>query len=250
MTVETKMDDQIIDQKSKEIKNVQLTPEEKAVPGESYIKLAGLGNRVWDMKINQKMKPALIAQELVSEGHKKVTARHVSRYIRTRRDYAKDGIRSTMTEHLNRNLPKDLQALELLEGVTLNWALETKKKFITKVFREKQEVFLDEFEDNIRPKLMLSKFGSKEAMDCAKACLKLAADIVMDELDHRKFRLQAGKRTLEVVQTKLKFASDLAGSGSGNIYIGNAEEVNVDQTTEENKSMDITFEMESDGSYS
>lgn len=190
--------------------------------GRNKIEAWGLGKQIYDM-LTDGFSAKKIHEKLQEKGYA-LSYPSVARWIKGSNSEIQESIRATFSDHIQKNLPTDLKALEELESISLEWSKENKKTFSQKVITQRIEALTKIFEDDFRKQFIKTKPGTKETRSLIQTLLRFSIDLVNDEISHRKFRLTAGKQALSVIGTKLTFSGILEGAGSGNIIIKGYEE--------------------------
>lgn len=178
-----------------------------------YIDLHGLGPRILEMLLDGQ-KPTEIARILKAEGHK-MSQPTISRWIKKKNatnDLAADKI---MEEHVARELPKDLDALEEFQALARDWALEDPDASAEKIAnQERVQGAMPEWRE-----LILGAPNDKDQSRAMRAILDQVLRWVFEHYDARLKRIKYMKASMLAIGYKLQHASVIDSTERGQIII-------------------------------
>ena len=180
-----------------------------------------LGPRILEMLTQEGFNSVQIAARLTKDGFK-LSQPTVSRWIKENREQQQNHAKDLIRKHVDREIPKDLNALEDMELHTLAWASEepeTKAERISTWERVLER--LDMWADEITQAALRDMKGKKEVV---KAFVGQCLTWLMEEHGNQEKRLAAMRMATNIIEVKLRHAGIIEGLTSGHIYIGEAED--------------------------
>jgi hypothetical protein len=194
----------------------------------------GLGDRVWGLASGEltpdgkPMGPTAISELLEEEGHE-LSPKNLSAWIRKQKEKVKEDVRELLNDHLRKNLPADLDALELVEAVSLENA-KRQVNFIShdvsvneKVTRYFLETWIIQILDAATDQRKLKGITTQ--------IIRQVGDWITERIDWMKVQRDERKVALTAIDMKLRYAAQLHGAGSGNVLIYGAGEGPADPAT-------------------
>ncbi|MBU2548877.1 MAG: hypothetical protein KKB20_10725 [Proteobacteria bacterium] len=179
-----------------------------------------LGQRILDMVCREQRTTHEVANILKAEGYS-ISQPTVARWLKERREESAGKAQTIFQEHIERELPKDLEALEGMEALLLAWARETPDKRAERItVWEKVYAALEGILGDLEG---LRFKDGKEKLLWAQGFVAQALKWLMEDYSDQKSRRAAMKLTAEIITIKLRFAGIIEGSESGNIIIRPAE---------------------------
>jgi len=179
-----------------------------------------LGPRILEMLTQEGFNSVQIAARLTKDGFK-LSQPTVSRWIKEEREQQQNHAKDLIRKHVDREIPKDLNALEAMELHTLAWANEepeTKAERITTWERVLQT--LDTWADEITQATLKDMKGRKTVV---KGFVAQCLTWLMEEHGNQDKRLAAMRMASTIIEVKLRHAGIIEGLTSGNIYIQEAQ---------------------------
>lgn len=198
----------------------------------------GLADRVWGLasgELTQDGKPmklVAISELLEKEGYD-ISAKNLSSWIRKQKDKVKEDMRDLLSEHLREKLPGDLDALELIEEVSLDNA----KKQVTFISHDVSvnEKVCQHFIDTWALRLSDALSDERAMRGIASEIVRQVGDWITEKIDWMKTQRDERKLALTAIDMKLRYAAQLHGAGSGNILIYGAGEGPADPSPQSDK---------------
>ena len=171
---------------------------------------------VWKMAVEEGVSQKKISEILKGEGFDVSQNAVWSWLLKKRTAHAKD-VQEVLQDHLDRVLPTDLNALEIMEAKLLDWAEKTtdfKSHELAKI-----DKFIDFFREKWVDRLLDASSTEKDLRALGKEILQQCFKWILEEINWTKERRMSMNSAMSVVDLKLKYATLLHGSGSGNIVI-------------------------------
>lgn len=158
-----------------------------------------------------------IADALKAQGHS-VSQPTVSRYLRTLEEQRRDETIKLVSDHVQKNVPADLTALETMEAQCLDWAGEKQDAFAHRLAAKHIQEAAQEWSDAI---LQLTDADPKARAEALEVIAGQCLLWIADDLKLQSARIAAMKQAAAIIQLKLHFA--LGDKSEGNIYFLDAE---------------------------
>ncbi|MBU2549033.1 MAG: hypothetical protein KKB20_11505 [Proteobacteria bacterium] len=144
----------------------------------------------------------------------------VARWLKERREEVANKTVAIFQEHVEKELPKDLEALEAMEVQLLAWAGEAPDSRAARVAAwERVNESIDEI---IREFDGLKIKDDKGRAEWAKAFVARVAKWLLEDGADQKTRRASMKLATEIIATKLRFSGIIEGAEAGAIYINKA----------------------------
>ncbi len=181
----------------------------------SKIDQFSLDRRVLDL-IKQGKKSPEIAAILTAEGVE-ISQPTVSRWLKKQRDSNQGKIQDIIQDHVEKTVPADLDALELMEQQCLDWAQEGVAKKAERIgtwLRVKEA--LPEWRKQILDSPGLEE---KEQNLLCRSLVAQCLSWAITDAQSQKQRLAAMKMAESIISTKLRFAGVIEDTETGRIYI-------------------------------
>jgi len=156
-----------------------------------------------------------IAVQLTLEGFA-MSQPTVSRWLKVQREKNADNATRVFADHVDKELPKDLEALESIEVQCLEWAKETIAHKVERLATWRR-VF-DALPDWSQ-KIENLPNDEKAVKTLSLSIVKQVLLWVVDDFDNQKKRIMAMRQAHAVIETKLRFAGIIDGEASGSIII-------------------------------
>lgn len=185
----------------------------------SKIDRLGLASRVKEYFLKDNIRTAKgIAEKLRTDGVK-ISDASVARYLAKVKDDYRDASRKVVYDHVNRELPKDLNALEELEAQCLEWSRMDMPVLLE---RTASAAVAIDGELDAWDKMFSAYHYNKDPLtrislvkEIIKKCLTYIS-VADEKLDNR---LKAIKQAAGIIELKLRHATGLDADSRGNIII-------------------------------
>jgi hypothetical protein len=184
------------------------------MPKTTYIERHQLGEQILQLSFKEGKTDTEVAAILTASGHK-MSQPTVSRWLDKKRQEMGNQVTGIMQEHLQRELPKDLDVLEELEALMLEWT------------REDTPVIMERLKDpswcadafSRWKALVLDVSDAEKEAAAVKTIIGEALGRVLKFFDLRKEKLSYIKGTRDTIGLKLQYSGVIAGAEKGNIVI-------------------------------
>jgi DNA-binding transcriptional ArsR family regulator len=144
----------------------------------------------------------VISDELKKLGYN-ISQPTVSRYLKRLQAARKEETKSIMEDHINKQLPADLTALETMEAKCLEWAQESNEKFAHRLAEEHILATAEEWFELITT---LATAEQKEKNKALKTIMSQCFRWMADDLKLQTARLAAMGRASSIIDMKLRYA--------------------------------------------
>ncbi|MEN6421310.1 MAG: hypothetical protein ABFD76_05125 [Smithella sp.] len=157
----------------------------------------------------------------------KISQPTVYRYLKAIKKERQAETASILSDHISKNLPTDLNAIEAMEAQCLEWTKEDNDKF---AHRLAVKHVLNDAPQWISIILNLNdadpKVKNQAVKDIMKKCLRYFAD----DFKLQSYRLAAMKQATSIIDMKLRYAMGESQDGKI-IFLNNGEKVERDKDT-------------------
>lgn len=176
-----------------------------------------------------------ISDALKAEGHN-ISQPTISRYLKKVRETRTEETQKIVQDHVQKNVPADLDALESIEGQCLEWAQEDNDTFAHRLAARHIAAHMSDWVDIIR---QYDGEASKDplqaedaARDAAKGMMALCLTWMADDISLQKKRIAAMRMASIIIDMKLRYAGLIDASKDGNVFIlGKDDELDKDPET-------------------
>lgn len=188
----------------------------------SKIEKLGLAKRIEELISSGVTSSPAIASALKLEGHN-VSQPTVSRHLKAVRESRAKETSKIVQDHVRDVVPADLEALENMETVCLDWSKEDifafahrlASRFITDHLTEWRNMIMAvEASLYADPKEFQAARG-KAVQEIMDQCIRQ----ITDELIHRKMRMSAMRQASQIIALKLQYSGALGAGAGGNIFL-------------------------------
>ena len=155
-----------------------------------------------------------IAEEMTRQGFP-LHESTVARFLTEARKNGAEETQRIVNKHLREHLPKDLEALELMEAILLSWAEEDVDGFARETAAQGR------VEDQVEEwaELFGKAWDPEEKKNVLRDIMQKIAALTRPVRDQRKGRIDAMKEVRSIIDTKLKYSGVLGGAAQGEIRI-------------------------------
>jgi predicted transcriptional regulator len=165
-----------------------------------------------------------IAAKLTADGFM-ISQPTVSRWLREQKENRREATQKIVREHVEKTVPADLDAVEVMEMQCLTWAREDNDEFASRLAGKRVADHLPVWVDIIMA-ARVSQYETPEDADNAlnkavKQIMSQCLGWIADDITLQKSRLSAMRMAAMIIDLKLKHA--IGGEGGSNIWIGGAE---------------------------
>lgn len=175
-----------------------------------------LGGRILRMVLKEGKTSAQIADTLTREGIK-ISQPTVSRFIKAQRESARDEVQDILHDHVQRELPKDLTALEEMEKICLAWAQEEPDTTAERVsLWQKVTEQIPVWKETI---IVYSDLDSKGKAEVIRGFIEQVTRWLLEDINIQKQRINAMRMATSIIDTKLKYSGVLRDDEGSNIII-------------------------------
>jgi hypothetical protein len=176
----------------------------------------GLTERVWELHFEKRKSALRISQILKAEGYD-ISHQAIKNWLTKQRKDHTDEARDLISDHLNKHLPDDLEALESIEAKSLENASQNIEYISHEI--SSNEKFIKHFQENWALRLYDSLEDDKKLKRLAKDIIKQCTQWAMEYLNWMKHLRQERKIAIATIDTKLKYSAMLHGPAVGGIHI-------------------------------
>ncbi len=162
----------------------------------------GLDKVVEDLITNGHTTSTAISQKLKELGHS-VSQPTVSRYLAELKDTRREETKKIVEDHVQKNVPADLDALQMMEAQCLAWAGENNAAFAHRLAKKHIQ---DAAPDWINMILGLGSLDAKKSNEALENIMDQCLRWVADDLRLQNARIAAMKQASAIIQMKLHFA--------------------------------------------
>jgi hypothetical protein len=177
------------------------------------IEQLNLGPRIMDL-IGQGLGTHDIAAKLRAEGIK-ISQPTVSRWVKDAREKSQAKAEKIFSDHVERELPKDLEALEQMEKFCLAWMAEEAGEKVKRISSWRR------VNDSLEEFARLLQFvpSDKERSAHVKTIIQKIMGWLVEDINQQKQRIGAMKMATGIIEVKLRNAGLLGDSEKGRIVI-------------------------------
>jgi len=184
-----------------------------------------LGPRVLRMLLKEGKTSAQIAETLTREGIK-ISQPTVSRFIKAQRENARDEVQDILHDHVQRELPKDLTALEEMERICLAWAQEEPDTTAERVsLWQKVMEQIPVWREKI---ITYSDLETKDKAQVIRGFIEQVTRWLLEDINIQKQRINAMRMATSIIDTKLKYSGVLREDEGSNIIIAGQDDRQAD----------------------
>ncbi len=159
-----------------------------------------------------------IAEILREEHDVKISDSAVCRYVAKIKKEVEHDAAATFRDHINREIPKDLESLENIQEQANAWWKEEPADISRRLASKYSKI--DEIVDPFLDRLMNADLSDeKERRRVVKYIFKTCSDFLDEETRLQKKRIQAMKMELDAIKIKLANSGALDTEERGNIII-------------------------------
>lgn len=187
-----------------------------------------LGPRIFRMITHDGLNTTQVAAALTDQGFA-ISQPTISRWWKDQRENPtiQNEVQELIQEHIKKEIPKDMDALESMEGQCLEWAEEGVADQAERIMVwERVVMALDTWAEQIKAAALQ---GEKEKKALAKRLVGQCLKWIIEDRGNQRERLAAMRMAANIVEIKLRFSGVIDGAASGNIYIGQQGEANDPQ---------------------
>ena len=196
------------------------------MPRTGKIEQHDLGPRIFHLVTREGKTASEVSRIFSAEGIE-ISQPTISRWLKENRENQKNRVQQIVTDHVEKVVPKDMDAIEEMENIALIYAREDEFAAADRVATAAMVTGkIDEWRDMILACPSESVESEEAEAVRARTIKRIAAQAIswaMVEKGVLRDRLAAIKAANELIVTKLRFAGVIDGAESGNIFIGEAE---------------------------
>jgi predicted transcriptional regulator len=194
-----------------------------------------LGPRVLHLLLKEGKTSSQIAEILTKDGFK-VSQPTVSRFIKANREKARDEVQDLIHDHVQREIPKDMTALEDMEQLCLAWAKEEPDTTAERIaLWGKVQAQIPAWREKI---LSYAQGSDEEKAVIIKEFIQLVSRWLFEDLNMQKQRINAMRMATGIIDTKLKYSGVLqTGEGSNIIISGDEDERDEERSDREDRTL-------------
>jgi arginine repressor len=185
----------------------------------SKIERLGLADRVRDYYLTDNIRTAKAIAEKLREDGVKISDASVARYLSRVKDDFRAAARQVVYDHVNKELPKDLDALEEMEATCLDWSRMDMPVLIERT-ADAAAAIAGEVD------AWAAIFNSYHFDKNSSTRAALVKDVIKKSLvyismadEKMENRLKAIKAAASIIELKLRHATGLDADSKGNIII-------------------------------
>lgn len=178
-----------------------------------------LGPRIFRMITHDGLNTTEVAAALTTQGFA-ISQPTISRWWKDQRENPtiQNEVQELIQDHIKKEIPKDMEALESMEGQCLEWAEEGIEDQTERIkVWERVLMALETWAEQIRTAALK---GEKEKRALARGFVDQCLKWVIEDRGNQRERLAAMRMAANIVEIKLRFSGVIDGAASGNIYIG------------------------------
>ncbi len=178
----------------------------------------GLGGRVVELAFKERQTDTAIARILSEESGVSISQPTVTRWLQEKREATKDDVLNLLVDHTHRELPKDLDALEEMQGRLMRWAQETAQETHERIEKEISDEDLIEFAEAVQA-LPPANQERGRALDLVKLFMHRVSDVAVGIYKNRRARTDYMDSARKIITSKLQYAGAMEATTAGNIII-------------------------------
>lgn len=174
----------------------------------------GLGPRILQLSLREFKRDREIFELLKEEGFH-ISLMTISRWLKKHKGQSVNEVQAILHSHNVKELPKDLDALERMEAMALNWSEEEPAETVEKLpIKERAMAALEEWRE-----MLAGAVGEKDQIRAVHTIIRQVSKWVMETINDRKDRINYMRMATNIIETKLRFSGVIDSEGTGNIII-------------------------------
>lgn len=183
--------------------------------GIKKIERHNLGPRIIKLMTEDGLNGTQVAERLKAKGFP-ITQSTVSRWLKEQKGSSSERVNQIFAEHVEKELPKDLEALENLEKLCLEWSKEEISDKVERIltWRRVNDAF-----DELLQMVLDAGRDEKARIETAKSIVKRCMLWIYEDDQNQRQRLLSIKQAQSIIETKLRFAGVIDADADGNIII-------------------------------
>lgn len=175
-----------------------------------------LEGTITKMNIDDGLSGVEISEKLKEQGYS-VSPATVCRWLKSQREAQAEDAGRIFSDHVAKELPKDLEALERMEALCLKWADEDGADRVQRIAGwAKVAQLVPEYARRLTD---YHNRGEKERAGMVKDFITEIMGILMEDVKLVKQRLTAIEQARKIIETKLRNAGVIKSDEKGNIVI-------------------------------
>ena len=200
----------------------------------SKIEKWGLQKRIEDLIAAGTRTSAAISDALKKEGFD-VSQPTIARHLKFVRETRREETQKIVQDHIQKTVPKDLNALETMEGQCLTNAQEDISAFAHRLAARKIAEQIDSWIDRLSALNAVTYPDPKELRkakwDAAEAMMDQCIRWVVDDYAFQKNSRGAMRQATQIIGLKLQYSGIIGADQEGNIFLVKKGELKEDPTT-------------------
>lgn len=174
-----------------------------------------LQDRIIGLSVAEGKKDYQIADILTAEGYS-ISQPTVSRFLKKHRERTESKSQQIFEDHVEKELPKDLDAIEEMEKQCLEWSREEVAQKAERISNWRR---VSDALPGIINSLITAGPDEKERQAVAKGFVRQCIGWVLEDRKDQKLRLSAMRMGGYLIEVKLRHAGVIDAADAGNIYI-------------------------------